>query len=162
MLKKISVFVIALTMIFCLNGCGNSDLEEKGDYLSGNLWEATDGTLLDLNSDGTYKFYKSSSDKTNNYYTGNFEVLNNEDAINYLINEYEIDEESQRSAMTRFGVSDEFYYVLVLNNKECIIDGKNTLEEENKIEYFGYYDPNDEQLNFTSLNTTAHIDFYKK
>ena len=162
MLKRISAFAATIIMILCFTACGNSDFEEKGDYLTGNKWEATDGSLIDLNTDGTYRFYRSSADKTNNYYTGNFEVLNGQDAINYLINEYDFDEDSQRSVMTQYGVEDQYYYVLILNAKECIVDGKNTLTEETKVEYFGYYAPYDMHLNFTSLKTMGQMDFYKK
>lgn len=162
MLKKLSAFAITIIMILCFTACGNNDFEEKGDYLTGNQWKATDGSLIDLDTDGSYKFYRSYTDKSNNYYTGNFEVLNGQDAINYLINEYGFNEEGQRSIMTQYGVEDQYYYVLILNAKECIVDGQNTLTEDTKVEYFGYYSPSDMHLNFTSLKTMGQMDFYKQ
>lgn len=162
MLKKFSAFAIAFIMLFCFSACGNSDFEDKGDYLTGNKWEGTDGTLLDLKTDGSFKYYESSANKSDNYYTGNFEVLNGQDAINYLNDEYGFSEDAQRSVMVQYGVKDEYYYVLILNNDECIINGTNTLEEKNMVEYFGYYSESDMHLNFTSLKNMGQVDFYKK
>ncbi len=163
MVKKISAVLMVLCMIFCFTACESTEsFEEKGDYLTGNSWEGTDGSLIDLNTDGTYKFYNSSADKTNNYYSGNFEVKNGQDAIDYLIAEYGLTEEGQRSVMEKYMVEDQYYYVLIMNHKECIVNGQNTLTEPTMTEYFGYYVPSDEHLNFTSLKTLGQMDFYKK
>ncbi len=161
-LKKITVFAISVMMIFCFCACGNDSFEEKGDYLSGNKWSGSEGVLLDLKDDGTFMFYQKEENKSDNYYSGSFQVLNGQDAIAYMTEEYEFSEESQRTAMNQFNISDEFYYVLVLNNEECIVNGENTLKEKNKSEYFGYYMADNEYLNLTSLQTMAQIDFYKK
>ena len=74
MIKKITAVLITFCMIFCFTACGNDKFEKKGDYLTGNDWKSTDGQLLDLRTDGTYKLYKTSTDLNNNYYTGTFEV----------------------------------------------------------------------------------------
>lgn len=161
-IKKIVVLAISVMMIFCFSACGNGSFEEKGDYLSGNKWSGSEGVLLDLKSDGTFKYYQSADNKSDNYYSGSFQVLNGKDAIAYMTDEYGFSEESQRTTMNYFNVSDEFYYVLVLNNEECIVNGQNTLEEKNKSEYFGYYIEDNEYLNLTSLQTMSQIDFYKK
>ena len=163
MLKKLSAFVIMICMIFCFTACENNEsFEEKGDYLTGNSWEGTDGSLIDLETDGTYKFYRSSADKTNNYYSGTFEVLNGQNAVDYIVEEYGFSEEAQRTVMEKYMVEDQYYYVLILNQNECIVNGQNTLSEPSKTEYFGYYATSDEHLNFTSLKTMGQMDFYKK
>ena len=154
---------MSMCMIFCFTACENTeDFEAKGDYLTGNSWEATDGSLIELNTDGTYKFYNNSADKTNNYYSGAFEVINGQNAIDYLIKEYGLTEEGQREVMDKYMIEDQFYYVLVLHLDECIVNGQNTLSESSLLEYFGYYSPKDEHLNFTSLKTVSQMDFYKK
>lgn len=163
MFKRISAVMIVLCMIFCFTACGgNEAFEEKGDYLTGNSWEGTDGSLIDLETDGTYKFYNSSADKTNNYYSGKFEVKNGQDAIDYLVKEYGFNEEGQRSVMQKYQVEDQYYYVLILNHDECIVNGENILTEPSMTEYFGYYSTYDGHLNFTSLKTMGQMDFYKK
>ncbi len=161
-LKKFLVFPLAIIMLFCLSACGNDSFEEKGDYLSGNKWSGSEGVLLDLKSDGTFKYYQKADNKSDNYYSGSFQVLNGKDAIAYMTEEYEFSEESQRKTMAQFNVAEEFYYVLVLNNDECIVNGQNVLKEKNKSEYFGYYIADSEYLNLTSLQTMTQIDFYKK
>ena len=143
MLKKFLAFSITAIMIFSLSACGNKEAEEKGDYLSGNKWESTAGMLLDLDKEGTFKFFKDKSDKEDNYYSGTFEV------------------KSQRSAMVGFGVDENYYYALILTNKECIENGANTLSEENEVAYYGYYMPDYEYLNLYSLKTmTLYNSFY--
>lgn len=84
MLKKIITFPIILIIIFSLTACGNSESEEKGDYLTGNKWESTSGMLLELDKDGTFKFYKDKSNKDDNYYSGTFTVKNGKEAVKYL------------------------------------------------------------------------------
>ena len=163
MIKKITAVLITFCMIFCFTACENNEsFEEKGDYLTGNSWEGTDGSLIELETDGTYKFYNSSADKTNNYYSGKFEVLNGQNAINYLVEEYGFTEEGQRTVMQKYQVEDQYYYVLVLNHDECIVNGENILTEPTMVEYFGYYSTFDGHLNFTSLKTMGQMDFYKK
>ncbi len=163
MIKKIFALMLSFCMIFCFTACGdNEDFEAKGDYLTGNSWEGTDGTLIELETDGTYKFYNSSADTSNNYYSGKFEVKSGQNAIDYLEEEWGVGEEGQRSVMEKYLVKDEFYYVLIMNHEKCMIDGQNTLSEPSKTEYFGYYSEYDGHLNFTSLKTMGAVNFYKK
>ena len=162
MLKKFLAFSITAIMIFSLSACGNKEAEEKGDYLSGNKWESTAGMLLDLDKEGTFKFFKDKSDKEDNYYSGTFEVKNGSEAVEYLEEVHALPAESQRSAMVRFGVDENYYYALILTNKECIENGANTLSEENEVAYYGYYMPDYEYLNLYSLKTMSQYEFYKK
>lgn len=96
MLKKFLAFSITAIMIFSLSACGNKEAEEKGDYLSGNKWESTAGMLLDLDKEGTFKFFKDKSDKEDNYYSGTFEVKNGSEAVEYLEEVHALPAESQR------------------------------------------------------------------
>ncbi len=163
MIKKITAIIIGICMIFCFTACDDTkDFEAKGDYLTGNSWEGTDGSLIDLETDGTYKFYNSSADKSNNYYSGKFEVKNGQEAIDYLVSEWGFNEEGQRSVMEKYQVEDQYYYVLIMNHDSCMVDGENILEEPGKVEYFGYYSTYDGHLNFTSLKTMGAMNFYKK
>lgn len=162
MLKKITSLLLVLIMIFSLIACGNSESEEKGDYLTGNKWESTSGMLLELEKDGTFKFYKDKSDKDDNYYSGTFTVKNGKEAVDYLEEVHELPAENQRTAMASFGVDENYYYALLLTNKECIENGANTLAEENEVTYYGYYMPDYEYLNLYSLKTMSQYEFYKK
>ena len=61
-----------------------SEAEKNGDYLSGNKWESSDGTMLALYDDNTFKWFKSSANREDNYYVGTYEVMVGQDAINHL------------------------------------------------------------------------------
>ena len=63
--------------------------------------------------------------------------------------------------MNRYAVEDENYYTIVMNNKERIQGGENTLDEENEIVFYGYYMPDYEQLNLYSLNNLTPYEFTK-
>ena len=162
MIKKIFTVIMAFTVMICLSACGNKSFEEKGDHLTGNKWRGTDGSLIDLDTDGTYKYYNSMDDLSNNYFKGTFTVKNGQEAIDYLTKTQGFDEKSQRDVMEKFNVADDHYYVLTLNADERIVNGKNDLAEKTVTEYFGYYSETDEHLNFTSLKTLKSMDFYKK
>lgn len=162
MLKKFFTFPLILAIIFALTACGNSESEEKGDYLTGNKWESTSGMMLNLDKDGTFKFYKDKSNKDDNYYSGTFTVKNGQEAVDYLEKTHELPAENQRTAMASFGVDENYYYALILTNKECIENGANTLTEENDVTYYGYYAPDYEYLNLYSLKTMSQYEFYKK
>lgn len=162
MLKKITAVSLIFIMIFSLTACGNKEAEEKGDYLSGNKWESTSGMLLELEKDGTFKFYRETSNKDDNYYSGTYTVKCAGDAVDYLDEVHTLPAENQRSAMAGFGVDENYYYALTLNNKECIENGENTLAEENEVTYYGYYMPDYEYLNLYNLKTMGNYEFYKK
>lgn len=170
MFKKIIAVIVSFLMIFCLAACGNNDkksgetaaFEEKGDYLTGYNWESSDGSLIELNTDGTFRFYQNSGNKNDNYYSGSFEVKSGQNAIEYITSEWGPTEEDQRTVMNRFGVEDKDYYVLILNNEQRIINGQNNLEKASKVEYFGYYVADNTHINFTRLNDLVETTFYKK
>lgn len=156
-LKKILACSLSLSLL-TLSACGN---DNDGDQLSGNKWQTTSGMLLDLDNDGTFKWYNDKTQRKDNYYSGNFTVRSGQEAIDFIEESQGFSEESQRTAMTKFAISDEQYYSLVLNNKECIQNGKNTLKEENEIVYYGYYLPDYETLKIYNLNNLTPYEFTK-
>lgn len=159
--KKAFTCVISFAMILTLSACGNKDAKENGDYLTGNKWETTSGMLLDLGKDGDFKWFNSKAERNNNYYAGNFTVKVGQDAINFLEESYGLTEEGQRSALTQFAVSEDCYYSVIMNNKECIQEDSNTLEEENQIVYYGYYLPDYETLKLYNIENLTPYEFTK-
>lgn len=170
MLKKIMAVTLSFLMIFCLTACAKNDekaseraaFEEKGDYLTGYDWESSAGLLIELNTDGTFKFYQSSNNKNDNYYSGKFEVKSGQSAIEYITSEWGPTEDDQRQIMEEYSVEDKDYYVLILNNEQRIMNGQNNLKKANKIEYFGYYVSDNTHINFTKLNDLSETTFYRK
>ncbi len=170
MIKKIIAAIMSICMIFSLSACGDkedskndtSSFEAKGDFLSGNYWEGLDDTLIELGTDGNFKYYQSANNKSDNYYSGTYEVKSAQNAIDYLVKEWGIGEETQRNVMTEYKVEDKDYYVLILYNEQRIMNGVNNLQEKNKTEYFGYYVESDQHVSFTRLSDLYETSFYKK
>lgn len=159
--RKTLVCALGCVVIFSITACGNKDAKSRGDYLTGNKWETSSGMLLELGNDGNFKWFRNKTDRDNNYYSGTFTTMVAQEAIDYMEDNEGYPEESQRSSMSQFGISEENYYVVVMNNKECIEDGSNTLTEENKLVYFGYYRPDYESLKLYNLGTLGSYDFTK-
>lgn len=157
--KKTFACMLSCVMLFVFSACGNN--EGNGDLLSGNKWETTSGMMLDFGKDGSFKWYNNKADRKNNYYSGNFTVKSGQEAIDFIEESQGFPEESQRSAMVKFSIPDNCYYSVELNNKECIQDGKNTLEEENIVVYYGYYLPDYETLKLYNLNNLTPYEFTK-
>lgn len=160
-LKKAAACAVSCVMLFTLSACGGNEAEDKVDCLTGNKWETSSGMLLEFDKDGTFKWFNSKSERNDNYYSGQFTLMIGQDAIDYLEENYDLSEENQRSSMNTFSVSEAYYYSVIMNNKECIHDGENILEEENEIVYYGYYNPDYESLYLFNLDSLKSYDFTK-
>ena len=155
-----SMRILSCVMLTAV-ACGNKEAEEKGDYLTGNKWETTSGMLLELSDDSSFKWFKSKSERDDNYYSGEYTLKSGQDAIDFLEESHGLPEESQRSALVQFAIEEDGYYALVMNNKECIEGGSNTLEEENEVVYYGYYLPDYETLKLYNLENLNTYEFTK-
>jgi hypothetical protein len=164
MLKKIFSTLICTVLMFALAGCGSgsSNSDEPVDYITGNKWENSDGMLLSMSDDNSFKWYKSSSDRKDNYYSGTYSIIAGQDAIDYLSENYSFDEDGQKSTLAKFSVSLEEYYVIIMNNEERIASGENTLEEPTTSIYYGYYQPDYESLTIYNIDTLYEYVFTKK
>lgn len=133
------------------------------DVISGKTWEEDDGSLLVLNKDNTFKYYRDKDDLTNYYYEGTYKVYCGEDAVEYIsedLEDYGVTEKEQRDIFDR---NEEYnvdnYYCLVLNNKTCMIDGENTMEEPVMTPYFGFYLEKYDALDIANMNTGTYYWF---
>lgn len=159
-LKKFFACTICFVMLAAV-ACGKKDTEEKSDHLTGNKWETTSGMLLELESNRSFKWFKSKANRNDNYYSGDFELKRGQEAIEFLAESHGLPEESQRSALIQFAIEENGYYALIMNNKECIENGNNTLEEENEVVYYGYYLPDYETLKLYNLENLNTYEFKK-
>ncbi|MCI7804494.1 MAG: hypothetical protein MR503_05400 [Oscillospiraceae bacterium] len=160
-LKKAAACAVSCVMFFTLSACGNKEAEEKGDYLTGNKWETSAGMLLEFGKDGTFKWFNDKAVRDDNYYSGEFTVMVGQEAVDYLAENHGLAEDIQLSAMDKFDVSIDYYYSVIMNNKERIQGGENNLEEENEIVYYGYYKPKYESLYLYNLDSLTSYDFTK-
>ena len=137
------------------------------DEISGNKWKLKDGSLIILNKDNTFSWYKEETDLSDNYYLGEYRVYQGENAIKYIANDlskYCITEEEQRDTIERNSKYHVYnYYCLILENEKCIVDGKNTMNTPTTSPYLGFYFNEDgkEVLDFANMNTASYYLFTK-
>lgn len=160
-----TISVIGLTTFFTKHVITGIKINAVEDVISGHSWETTDGSLLVLDDDGSFKYYRDPDDRSDYYYEGTYKVYCGEDAVEYIaedLEEYGVTEEEQREIFERnakYNVDN--YYCMVLTNKKCIIEGENTLEETVVTPYFGFYYEQYDALDFANMNTGTYYYFEK-
>lgn len=161
-LKNTLACLLSFVMLFVFTACDdNEEAEKKGDFISGYKWTTSENMMLDLQSNNTFKWYSSSSNRSDNYYSGTFETLVGQKAVDYLVENAGAAEDGQIKTMNEYGVALNEYYILILNNEECIREGKNVLEEKNTIIYVGFYKEKYESLTLTNLTSGTEYIFKK-
>lgn len=163
MKRKLMVVVCSVLLLALLVSCSK---ESKNDIISGGNWEANDGSLLELNDDGTFKWYQDPDDKTDNYYSGTYRVYNGQAAIENIAKEfaeYSVTEKEQLDMIDRNkDWSKDIYYNFILHNEECIVDGENVLNPDAKTTpYFGFYYEDEKYLDLANMRTANYVGFTK-
>ena len=143
---------------------GNNTISKY--QIIGNSWlEQTYNSLLDLNFDGTFKYYQNNSNLTDNYYEGTYEIYVGAEAIKYItvdLEKYGVTYEELNEVFARNSqYSEENFLCIVLTNNKCIIDGQNTLTNTVEVPYFGFYLDND-ILNIANMNAGNSTYFTKQ
>lgn len=170
------IVIMLLGTMFILTGCvgknkennkNNNKETKKIDEISGYSYvEKTDDSLLDLNSDGTFRYYQDKDELTDYYYEGNYTIYNGENAIEFIANDlekYGVTEEEQIDLLERnpkYKIDN--YYCVILKNEKCIVDGKNTLTQTVETPYFGFYFEDINTLNITNMKSANIYNFVKK
>ena len=137
----------------------------KFDDVSNKKWKLNDGSLITLNRDNTFYWYKEADNLNDNYYAGKYKVYQGENAIRYIANElskYGITEDEQRETIERVEKYHVYnYYCLVLENENCIVGGENTMNNPTTSPYWGFYfnENSKETLDFASMNTGSYYLF---
>lgn len=112
----------------------NLDIENK---LDGNRWKMDDGSVLELRDDGTYYWYKTEEDTTDNYFFGTYKTYLGDRAIEKIDEEYGFNEEgySHNTAVLRTDI-----YYLELNKEKMKIEGETKdVVQSTKYALFFYY-----------------------
>ena len=118
---------------------------------AGYSYEASDGSVIYFEEDGTFIWYESDDIDEDNYYYGTYDVSFSEDALDYVINglsELGVTEDEMNDYFER-NIDDSFYQksnfcCLVLHNEGLTMGG--VTEETSKDTYYmgfyadGYYD----------------------
>lgn len=147
-----------ISLIFTMTACGkvgekneqittntmSTELTKKDDRFYGKIFTMGDSSVLYLNADGTYSWYKDDSIKTDNYFEGTFVVDAGRVAEDKLVNE-----------LSSYGITkDELasYYVrnlgsqynkanlicLVMTCKKRIVNNVDETKENDQIPYYGF------------------------
>ena len=110
------------------------DIENK---LYGNRWKMDDGSVLELRDNGTYYWYKTEEDTTDNYFFGTYKTYLGDRAIEKIDEEYGFNEEgySHNTAILRTDI-----YYLELNKEKMKIEGETKdVVQSTKYALFFYY-----------------------
>lgn len=138
--------------------------EEQGtSIITEYQWQATgDGSLIVCESDGSFKFYQSAEDFTNNYFEGTYEFYMGKKAVTYItteLSEYGVTKDELKDVFDRNEEYDESNFVVfVLNNEACIVDGKNMVESPYRTPYYGFCLESDgvPYLDIANMNTANY------
>lgn len=133
----------------------NLDIENK---LDGNRWKMDDGSVLELRDDGTYYWYKTEEDTTDNYFFGTYKTYLGDRAIEKIDEEYGFNEEgySHNTAVLRTDI-----YYLELNKEKMKIEGETTdVVQSTKYSLFFYYGASSE-CSGMNLGTYSRISLEK-
>ena len=147
-----------LTQLYNDISKGITDELNIENKLGGYSWEASDGSLLELNDDGRYYWYKNAEDKTDNYYTGTYKSYLGDSAIEKIDNEFIFNEEAYEKNSTILRT--DIYY-LELQKQETVINGKKT-DTIQKTQYaLFFYNANTDKCEGLNLNTQNLVYFTK-
>lgn len=142
-----SLLIILFVAFTAVSFEGSKTEDKKGAYSSSIIsdysWQASgDGSYIVCKTDGTFKYYRSADDLTDNYYSGTYEFYIGEDAVIYVtktLSDYSVTEDELEDVFDRNEEYDESNFVcLVLNNEKCIIDGENQIDSPYRTPYYGF------------------------
>jgi hypothetical protein len=160
--KKFFAFSLILGMLLSFAACSPDtattlpkatetpiNVQTENSDIAGLTWTVdADGSEIRFFDDGTYIWYKNADVTNDNYYTGTFKLIRNEDAIVYLVKNY------ADYDLTEKGIRDEIaadveaygertmenYICLVLEHKLMVAGGAETeLNEDFAVPHRGYY-----------------------
>ena len=132
-------------------------------------WQSSeDSSLIVCETDGSFKYYQSAEDLTNNYFEGTYEFYMGKKAVTYIttqLSDYGVTKEELEGIYDRNEEYDESNFViLVLNNEACIVDGENQMESMYRTPYFGFCLESDGvlYLDIANMNSGAYHLFEAK
>jgi len=136
------------------------------DEVSGYTWVEKSDSLLQLNSLGSFRYYKDKNDLTDYYYTGTYEVYVGQDAIEYItedLQKYGVTKQEIQDLLDRNPgyYSEEQLYCIVLNNQTCMINGTNTMTTPVTTPYYGFMLKSG-TLSLVNMNSATRYSFTKE
>lgn len=150
---------------FDIDLIGNSKRElSKKEIFSSKYLLAPDGSLFILEDDGSFKYYLSYEDLTDNYCKGNYEIYMNDEGIKKLSKEMNISEEDALDNINEnrksYGLTN--FICMIVDSEELILAGEKDKEYEvGKIVYYGYYFDEYKYFDFLQMEPEKKAGFLK-
>jgi uncharacterized protein YxeA len=135
------------------------------DIVKESWIEIHSDSYLEFGKKKTFKYYRDSSDLSNNYYEGTYKLYIGQEAFDYItedLSEYGMTAEELKDAIRRGdGYEISNLVCFVMENKTCMIDGENTLDKPVSTPYFGFYltDKKHSVLDLANMKTATYYTF---
>lgn len=132
--------------------------------IRGYSYIGDDNSILSLNTNNEYIWYKDKETKNTNFYQGTYKILDGDEAISYIasnLEEYGLTEYNQYQNIISSNHSINQYYLIILNYEKIVIDGIEEQPTTLSSYFYGYYEE-DNYLDLTDISTNKKLGFTKK
>lgn len=136
---------------------------EEENVFAGNSYKGEEGSVLSFGQ-SDFIWYRDDADRTDNFYTGSYDVYFGSDAVDHIVNdlpEYGVTEEEMDAYFERNEDSDFYsednFCCIVLHNEELIMDGESQIDEPYDTPYMGFYE--DGCLDAANMRTGNYVYF---
>lgn len=137
--------------------------QDGTERVEGAKWQAEDGSLLVLNDDGTFIWYQDGGNRDDDYYTGSYQIYFGKKAINYIaeeLSQYGLDKEAQEEMIGHGKARAKTKYLcLVLDQKEYILNGRNTLKQSETRPFYGFLTKDDTYFDLIDMTEMVYRSF---
>lgn len=144
-------------------------VSDEAARLTAYNWQGTkDGSLLVFEQDGTFRYYQTAEDLTDNYFEGTYEFYVGADAVDYIttdLSDYSVTKNELEGIFEGSEEYDESNFVcFTLNNEACYMGGENTVEKPYQTSYFGFCleEDGDLYLDIANMNSANYHLFIAK
>lgn len=134
------------------------DNTDGADKLKGYSWKMGDGSLLVLNNDGTYYWYKDANDKTDNYYYGKYSTYLGDKAVEKFSENFQFNEEEYKKN-TQILRNDIYY--LKLDKEGTVISGKKSIVSQTTHYALFFYNASSNLAVGMNLGTQSTVSLKK-
>lgn len=134
---------------------GNTDKVKIENKLEGHKWKMTDGSLLELKSNGVYYWYQDADNLTDNYFYGTYTTKVGDDAID-SINKITKFNEEYFSNNNKVVLRTDVYY-LELNKISTVISKNANSTIQKSYFCIGFYKGSSTNAACANLNSLSEI-----
>ena len=184
-LKKLLVYGLTLVCGMLLTCCSEkkdasedtpttaASQDNKNDKYSSVIydhkWQSTgDKSLIVCEKDGSFKYYQSEEDLTDNYFEGTYSFYVGKDAVDFITTELAEYSVKEGELDDLFDKNEEYnednFVCLVLHNEQCLVLGENQIDEPYNTPYYGFILENDGKLclDIANMNSGNYTTFISK